>query len=230
MSVINHFGAQKSVLIKAGRYLLSGLLVIASAAVIWGIATGKLSLLRPDQKGYRLFQQGSYQEAAENFVAPMWQGAAYFKAGDFKRAAGLFAGYDTAEAAFNHGSLVMLGQYEEAVGRYERALELKPGWAEAETNLAIAKSRALALKKEGGDMTGGQLGADDIVFDKGESSPQAENEEVAGGQEMNDSEVRAIWLRNVQTKPADFLRVKFAYQYANPASGAEPETSTDQPD
>lgn len=231
MSVINHFGAQKSVLIKAGRYLLSGLLVIASAAVIWGIATGKLSLLRPDQKGYRLFQQGSYQEAAENFVAPMWQGAAYFKAGDFKRAAGLFAGYDTAEAAFNHGnSLVMLGQYEEAVGRYERALELKPGWAEAETNLAIAQSRALALKKEGGDMTGGQLGADDIVFDKGESSPQAENEEVAGGQEMNDSEMRAIWLRNVQTKPADFLRVKFAYQYANPASGAEPETSTDQPD
>ena len=124
----------------------------------------------------------------------------------------------------------MLGQYEEAVGRYERALELKSGWAEAETNLAIAQSRALALKKEGGDMTGGQLGADDIVFDKGESSPQAENEEVAGGQEMNDSEMRAIWLRNVQTKPADFLRVKFAYQYANPASEAEPEASIDQPD
>lgn len=231
MSENSQFGAQKSALIKTGRYILSGLVVIASAAVIWGIATGKLSLLRPDQKGYRLLKQGNYQEAAENFVTPMWQGAAYFKAGDFKEAAGLFAGYDTAEAAFNHGnSLVMLGQYEEAVGRYERALELKPGWVEAETNLAIAQSRALALKKEGGDMTGGQLGADDIVFDKGESSPQAENEEVAGGQEMNDSEMRAIWLRNVQTKPADFLRVKFAYQYANPTSGAEPEASTDQPD
>ena len=235
MSVNNHFEAQKSALTKAGRYILSGLAVILSAAVIWGIATGKLSLLRPDQKGYRLFQQGNYQEAAENFVVPMWQGAAYFKAGDFKQAAGLFAGYDTAEAAYNQGnSLVMLGHYEEAMGRYERALELKPGWDEAETNLAIAQSRALALKKEGGDMTGGQLGADDIVFDKGKSSPRAENEEVAGGQEMNDSEMRAIWLRNIQTKPADFLRVKFAYQYANqyanPASGVEPEASTDQPD
>jgi len=30
---------------------------------------------------------------------------------------------------------------------------------------------------------------------------------------MNDDEMRAVWLRKVQTKPADFLRAKFSYQH-----------------
>jgi Ca-activated chloride channel family protein len=31
---------------------------------------------------------------------------------------------------------------------------------------------------------------------------------------MSDAELRNRWLRRVQTAPADFLRVKFAYQAA----------------
>jgi len=38
--------------------------------------------------------------------------------------------------------------------------------------------------------------------------------EATGGEVPSDDELRALWLRNVQTEPADFLRVKFAYQRA----------------
>ena len=229
MKITYNLGTQKTIRGRAGKYLLPGLTVILLVMVLLGFATGKLSVLTPDQQGYRLFDQGNYREAAEQFDEPLLQGAAYFKAGKFEEAAGVFAGYDTAEAAFNHGtSLVMLGKYEEAVARYEHALQLKPGWHEAETNLEIARSRAAALKKEGGNMTGGTLEADDIVFGKGKSSPEAENEEVAGGEELSDSEMRAIWLRNVQTRPADFLRVKFAYQHAAPVSGQGAQEATEQ--
>ena len=97
---------------------------------------------------------------------PRWQGAAWLEAGEFKKAASLFAGLPRAEDAYNHGnSLVMLGKYEEAAARYERALELRPGWVEAEQNRAIALGRAERMRSEGGDMTGGMLGADEIVFD-----------------------------------------------------------------
>jgi Ca-activated chloride channel family protein len=34
-----------------------------------------------------------------------------------------------------------------------------------------------------------------------------------------DQALREIWLRQVQTRPADFLRSKFAYQYATRAAG-----------
>jgi Ca-activated chloride channel family protein len=213
--------------LKKIKTLSKALGLVALAVVIYGFAAGALHVLTPDQKGFRLFGKQRYDEAAKNFSDPLWQGTAYFRAGDFKAAAGVFAGYDTAETAFNHGtSLVMLGKYEEAILRYERALELKLGWAEAETNLAIARSRAAALKKEGGNMTGGKLGADEIVFEKGKSSPEAETEEVAGGEEMSDADMRAIWLRTVQTRPADFLKVKFAYQYAATDTGeSAPEPS-----
>ncbi|HIE98204.1 MAG: hypothetical protein ABGZ53_25045 [Fuerstiella sp.] len=34
------------------------------------------------------------------------------------------------------------------------------------------------------------------------------------GQPLSDSAMQALWLRRVQTKPADFLKAKFAYQLA----------------
>ena len=157
------------------------------------------------------------------FVDPVWRAVALFKSGAFKEAAGYFAGQDTAISVFNHGnSLVMMGKYNEAVVRYDRALELKPGWEHPMVNRAIAMARAELLQQEGGNMTGGMLGADEIVFSEGSSSPSAEEEVVEMSTPMSDSEMQALWLRQVQTKPADFLRAKFSYQFAKTkAEGAK---------
>lgn len=177
-------------------------------------------LLTPDQAGHRYYQRGEYEKAAEHFTDPMWKGIALFKQGEFKKAANQFAGYDTAEASFNQGNaLVMQGKYEEAVGRYDRAFDLKSGWEDAIINREIALARAKVLKKEGGEMTGGQMGADEIVFSEGEPPPSAGDEQIEGERKMSDAELRAIWLRRVQTKPADFLKAKFAYQYSMKGAG-----------
>ncbi len=178
-------------------------------------------LFTSDQNAYRLFEQEKYAEAAERFTDPMWNGVSLFKAGDFKGAAGVFAGFDTAEGAFNQGNaLVMQGEYETAAARYGRALELRPGWKAATVNLEIALGRAKLVELKGGDMTGGEMGADEIVFEKGKSPPGAGEEQVEGGAPLSDAEMRASWLRRVQTRPADFLKSKFAYQHAK-GKGAE---------
>ncbi len=198
-----------------GRSGVVVLLIAFLVAGMYSLATGAVSLLTPDQRAYRLYEQASFAEAAEHFVDPLWKGVALFKQGEFEQSAGVFAGYDTAESAFNQGNaLVMQGKYGEAAERYARALELRPEWEDATINRAIAVARAAMLKREGGDMTGGMLGADDIVFSEGESPPSAGDEQVVSGQEMSDAEMRAVWLRQVQTKPADFLQAKFAYQHA----------------
>jgi len=202
------------------RVQLGGLILLTAGSGLYCLSKGDCSLLTPDQHGYRLLEEADYAQAATRFVDPMWQGVALFRAGEFDRAASLFAGYDTAEAAFNHGNaLVMQGKYEVAVERYARALALRPGWGDATVNREIALARAEALKKEGGEMTGGKMGADEIVFDQGKPSSSAGEEQVDGGQEAADAELRSIWLRQVQTRPADFLRVKFAHQYAMRQSG-----------
>ena len=191
---------------------LSLLLMVLSASAVYCLINRDCSLLTPDQKAYRLYKSGDYAKAAMQFSDPIWKGAVLFMQGDFKQAAGVFSGYDTAVAAFNHGNaLAMLGKYDDAVNRFSRALELNPGWEDAAVNLEIARGRAELLKKEGGDMTGGELGADEIVFVKGKSPPSAGEEVVEGGEEFSDAELQSLWLRNVQTKPADFLQSKFAY-------------------
>ena len=197
------------------RMQLAGLALVMIGSGLYCTTQGDCSLLTADQRGYRLFQQERYAQAASRFGDPLWQGIALFRQGEFEQAASLFAGYDTPLAAFAQGNaLVMQGKYEAAVTRYERALQLKPDWEEATINREIALARAAALNREGGDMTGGKIGADEIVFDEGKAPQSAGEEQVQGGQEMDDANLRSIWLRQVQTKPADFLRAKFAYQYA----------------
>ena len=203
-----------------------GFLLILALVVVC-LVDNEYNLLTKDQKGYRLFQKEEFDSAAETFHSLSWKGVSLYRNGEFKEAARAFSGMDSPEGALNHGnSLVMLGKYEEAIERFERALTLKPDWSPAMTNLALAKSRAKSLEKTGGEMTGGKLGADDYVFS---NSPEKNNkeEETVAGNEPNEAEQRAIWLRQVQTKPADFLRTKFAYQYqmtTPPPTGAEKDS------
>jgi len=191
------------------------LALVVVVAVGFCLTNDDCSLLTPDQQAYRSYEAGDYETAAEAFADPMWRGVTLFNQGEFERAAGVFAGFNTPEAAFNQGnSLVMLGKYDEAVARYERALELRPDWEAAIVNRDIAAARAAMLVQTGGEGTGGMLGADEIVFSDAKSSPSSGEEQTDGGEPLSDEELRSIWLRQVQTKPADFLRAKFNYQYA----------------
>lgn len=194
---------------------LIGLVFIGLLTAAYCLSFGNCSLLTPDQQAYRYYARGDYAQAAQVFRQPMWRGVALYKQGEFKAAAAVFAGYDTAEAAFNHGNaLVLLGKYTEAVERYDRALVHRPGWQDATSNRDLALARAKLVEKKGGEMTGGKLKADDIVFSKGKSPESAGEEQVTAALQPDDAGFREVWLRQVQTKPADFLRAKFAYQQA----------------
>jgi Ca-activated chloride channel family protein len=171
----------------------------------------------PDQQGQQLFEQGRYAEAAERFADPLRRGAALYRAGDFEAAAAAFARVDSAEAALNRGNaLVLLGRYDQAILAFRRALQLKPGWVPAKTNLAIAEARlaALAPPEDDAGGTGGKLGADEIVMDSSGRAAKAQEEQVVEGVGGSDAELRATWLRRVQTRPADFLKARFALQLA----------------
>jgi Ca-activated chloride channel family protein len=167
----------------------------------------------PDQAGQQRLERGDFQAAAETFHDPMRQGVAWFRGGEFAKAEQAFARVETPEAEFNRGNcLIMLGQYEAAVARYDRALELRADWDEARINRDIALARARLVERKGADLGDQKLGADEITFDKGQKSGGQETQvEVSA---LSGAEMQALWLRRVQTKPADFLRAKFAHQLA----------------
>jgi Ca-activated chloride channel family protein len=111
----------------------------------------------------------------------------------------------------------MSGKYDAAIAGYEKVLSMKPGWSEAAENLALARVRKEKMAPPDDDAggTGGKLGADEIVYDKRAANNIGDQQEtIQGGDQLSDQEMRAMWLRRIQTEPADFLRVKFSYQAA----------------
>ena len=179
--------------------------------------------LTPDQQGQRLMAKGEYQQAAGKFTTPDSIGAALFMAGNFESAASVLGRSGSAEANYNRGNaLLMLGQYETAIEAYQNALSKRPGWQEAEQNLQIAilRKQALAPPEDDYGGTGGQLEADEIVFDESGRVNKSSSEQVidAADQQMGEDAMRAMWLRKVETRPADFLAVRFNYQLAKKES------------
>ena len=195
------------------RSLALTAVLTAGALAVAGWSIGWPALWEtPDQRARRLMAHGDYAAAAKAFADPMWIGVALFRAGEFKAAAQTFGGMDTAPAAFDQGNaLLMMGKYDEAVARYDRALALRPGWADAEANRTLARLRAERIRQKGGDAGDQREGADEIVYDKDRKNTGGQETEVSGAP-MSDEAVRALWLKRVQTQPADFLRARFAYQ------------------
>ena len=189
----------------------TGLCLLALGVAAWSVGWSQL-WLTPDQRGRRMMAEQRYAEAAAAFADPMWSGIAQFRAGNFKEAAQTFGGMDTAEAAYDQGNaLIMLGKYDEAIARYDRALALRPGWPDAQANRTLATLRAELVKKTGGEQGDQREKPDDIVYDKDKKQSGGQETQVDGAP-MSDEAVRALWLKRVQTRPADFLKSRFAYQ------------------
>ena len=188
--------------------------------------------LTPDQQGQRLMDQGAYLQAVGKFTSPEKIGAALFMAGDFESAASVLGRSSSADANYNRGNAyIMLGQYDAAIEAYKKALSKRSDWSEAEQNLQIAILRKQALAPPDDDYggTGGQLEADEIVFDQSGRVNKSSSEQVIDAADQNQGEdaMRAMWLRKVETRPADFLAVRFNYQLATRENAPDEETVTD---
>ena len=193
-----------------GFLLCAGGVVLIGQLLVWPLSS---PLLRRDQQAAIAMADGDYQTAATRFRSAPWRAAALFKAGEFKAVPGILVACTTPEAAYNTGcALAMQGKYADAVPYFETALTKRPDWEDASVNLEIARQGAARTKREGGEQLS-KIGADKIVFDKPKQQAGSEGEEEAG-KALSDAELRAMWLNNVQTKPADFLKSKFAYQAA----------------
>jgi Ca-activated chloride channel family protein len=181
--------------------------------------------ITPDQQGRLAFDRGDYATAKTLFTDPMWRGLAAYRAYDFLAAAEAFQKVETPEGRFALGNAQAQNHaYEKAIKAYDDVLKAQPGNAAAKINRTIVLAALKAQedkrrKQEEGEEAPDQK-ADETRVDpdqKGGKRIQVKPEDVttAGAAEA--------WMRQVQTTPADFLKLKFAIQAAAGAPTGQPK-------
>ncbi|MBW2723231.1 MAG: VWA domain-containing protein [Deltaproteobacteria bacterium] len=170
--------------------------------------------LTPDQRGRLAYEDGRFEEAAKAFQDPLWKGYALYFIGRYPEAAATLARVASADAAFAQGMALVKGrEYRPGITAFEAALERDPEHIAAAHNLEVARAilSYLERQREQSDTDEGSEGADEVVFDK----------EADGGTEQTMSEKDRIkiesaeqWMRTVETRTSDFLRIRFALEAA----------------
>jgi Ca-activated chloride channel family protein len=190
------------------RWASAVLLVLGASASQARAADFLAPWLTPDQQGRLYFQRGDFAQAAAHFADPMWKGVALYRAGEFAAAIDAFALVDTPESYYDQGNaLARLGKYPQAVKSYQEALERRPSWVEAKRNLALVQKLIPSQKKDDyGEAP--NLPPDQIKFDDlGKKGKR-------GKMLLNAAQTAEMWMRNIQTSPAQLLRRKFALEDA----------------
>lgn len=180
--------------------------------------------LTPDQQGRMAFDRSDYAKAKTLFVDPMWRGIAAYRAYDFLAAAEAFQKIETPEGRFALGNAQAQNHaYEKAIQAYDEVLKSQPNNAAAKTNRAIVLA---ALRKQEEKRRKQEEGSSppDLPPDETRIDPNQK-----GGkriqitpQDVTTAGAAEAWMREVQTSPGDFLKLKFAIQAASPPESPEP--------
>ncbi|MDR9752792.1 VWA domain-containing protein [Pseudomonas sp. SZMC_28357] len=158
-----------------------------------------------DQQGRWAFEHQHYPAAAAKFVDPYWKGIAAYQAADFDLALASFARLDTPQAYFYLGNIyVRRFKFEQAIAAYTQALKLQAQFPEATANLALAT--ALQKDTDSAAQNAPEVKPDEIKMDKAPGKGQSKAIETP--QAVSDE----LWLQNLTTSPAKFLRQKFSLQ------------------
>lgn len=94
----------------------------------------------PDQQAQALYQAGQKNEAAQRFGNPRWKQLSHYDNGDYDEALSALEIPETAADWYNQANvLVRQGQLDKALAGYDKALDIKPDFEDAQYNRDLIK-------------------------------------------------------------------------------------------
>lgn len=205
------------------QWLILGFVVLATPAHADMRTQLRNFWLTPDQQGQRAFNRGDCAAAKTLFVDPMWRGTAAYCAYDFLAAAEAFQKMDTLDGRFALANAQAQNhQYEKAIALYDGVLAERPDHAAAKINREIVRA---ALEKQEEKRREQEKGtqAPNLPPDETKVDPNQKGGKQIQVQasDVTTPDAAEAWMRQVQTSPDSFLKLKFAIQSAStPAQGA----------
>lgn len=188
--------------------------------------------LTPDQQGRLAFDRGDYADAKQLFADPMWRGIAAYRAYDFIAARDAFRKVDTIEGRFALGNAEAQNHaYEKAIKLYQEVLTQQPNNVAAKTNLAIVRAafeaaEAKRRQQEQNDPDQPTYASPDAM--KVDRQQKGGKRTLVKPEDLTTPGAAEAWMREVQTSPESFLKLKFAIQ-AHDAPAARPFPQEQKP-
>ncbi len=129
----------------------------------------------PDQKAMKAFNAGDIENAAKTFTHPQWKASAYFQKGDYEAAASVFDQIPkdnrSSSSYYNKANaLAKLGQFDNAIKAYDKALELDENNDDAIYNREQVKQALQEQQKQ--EQQGGEQQNKDSENQSGENQQQ----------------------------------------------------------
>jgi Ca-activated chloride channel family protein len=172
--------------------------------------------LTPDQLGRLAFDRGDYAAAKELFADPMWRGIAAYRAFDFLAAAESFRKVEGTAGRFALGNAEAQNHaYEKAIKAYDEVLAAQPNNEAAKHNKAVVEAALEAQEEKRRKQEKGEAPPDEKADEMRIDKKQKGGERIAvKADDVTTPGAAEAWMRQVQTSPADFLKLKFAIQAA----------------
>ena len=180
--------------------------------------------LTPDQQGRIAFDRSHYAAAKELFADPMWRGIAAYRAYDFLAAAENFRKVEGPAGRFALGNAEAQNHaYEKAIKAYDEVLAAEPNNAAAKHNRAIVEAALEAQEEKRRKQEKGEAPPDEKADEMRVDPKQKGGKRIqVQADDLTTPGAAEAWMRQVQTSPADFLKLKFAIQAATPGQPAGP--------
>ncbi|MUH72304.1 vWA domain-containing protein [Psychrosphaera haliotis] len=130
-----------------------------------------------DQLASEAYRANDFGGAQQQFEDPQWRATSAYKAGDYETALKLFEEDTSAQGLYNQGNaLAQLGQLDQAIEAYNKALKAQPNLEDAKIN----KDFATKLKEEL------QSNSENSNESEGEADPnQSQDNDQQGEQQKN---------------------------------------------
>ena len=143
----------------------------------------------PDQKAMKAFNNGNNEYAAREFTDPDWKASAFYRNGDYQAAANALEKTNHSEGFYNRANaLAKLGNYEEAIKAYDKAIELDETNEDAKYNREQVKQALQQQQQNSQQQQDSSQDESDQEQSDNNESEQEKSEQQQGEQQDSEQE------------------------------------------